>query len=218
MDDRDAEPISFKPSIDTFVLSNTLSEYYENIADQVMETMTNDILTSVEQLPMHTQRFGTSPQDDCLISLDLFISTLQNHLWFVRSDLLGCIRSLVETHLPALLSSSFPDGKDDVFPLPQMIADLTRDIKILNRVMRYELGRVINPKETSGIVLRQSMSGCPTATRLNWQRYLNVNGYLDSTRWLQNKLERIEQVLHVEFDARIKDIIQSVTEDFLIDE
>lgn len=37
---------SLSPSVDVVVMTNTLSEYYENIVDQVMATLTEDIMAS----------------------------------------------------------------------------------------------------------------------------------------------------------------------------
>ncbi|KAG0167720.1 hypothetical protein DFQ30_005734 [Apophysomyces sp. BC1015] len=208
--------LSFGPSIDAFVLTNTLCEYYENIVDQVMETITDEILTSAAHSSRTIQRLDRPLHDRCSISLDMFMNTLENQLYDVRSDLLASIRPLVEVHLPPSFPDSFPT--DDASPLPRMIADLTRDVNILNRRMGFELGQVINAEETTGIILRQSMPRCSAAIRFTRQKYVYFDEYHKTTTWLRSRLERIHRVLHIEFDARIKDAIQSITEDFLIDE
>lgn len=44
--DNNSPRISLSPSVDVVVMTNTLSEYYENIVDQVMATLTEDVMAS----------------------------------------------------------------------------------------------------------------------------------------------------------------------------
>ncbi|ORZ14575.1 hypothetical protein BCR42DRAFT_492395 [Absidia repens] len=94
-------------NIDVVTLSTSLGEYYEGIADQVLISFTQKILSSA-QLSFKSK--GDSHYQDVDPKIQkTFLHSLESHLNFMRGNLIASVQPLVDTNLPWVLSPS--EGK-----------------------------------------------------------------------------------------------------------
>ncbi|KAI9277198.1 hypothetical protein BDA99DRAFT_430310 [Phascolomyces articulosus] len=193
-------------------MTNALSEYYENIVDQVMATLTEEITLSAPRSYMSIHHYGR-----CRTSLRSFVHDLRDHLNLMRANLLGSIRPLVESNLPNITVIG---------------ARLTEDILALNRHICLQLGLILNVEEAADIIINQSM---PThdidemdeKEALAWLETLRRESEQQEeqrpesralTHWLRSWLSEVEEILKVQFDERVQDATQLILEDFLVDD
>ncbi|KAI9498316.1 hypothetical protein BDB00DRAFT_755133 [Zychaea mexicana] len=200
-------------------MTNALSEYYENIVDQVMATLTEEITLSAPR--------------SYITSLRSFVHDLRDHLNLMRANLLASIRPLVESNLPSVLPYTQQQQQQQQQDIAVIGARLTEDILSLNRHIVLQLGLILNVEEAADIIISQSM---PTrvllledATHLQalaWLETLRRESEEEQqrpesralTHWLRSWLSEVEEILRVQFDERVQDATQSILEDFLIDD
>ncbi|KAI8085048.1 uncharacterized protein BX664DRAFT_360838 [Halteromyces radiatus] len=150
--------------INSYMLSNSLTDYYESIVDQVMETTIDDIISSA---PHSYTLLYPDHVNDCQASLCPFIHALRDHLNFMRANLIASVRPLVDSNLPALplkMTSSTNNNKyktkndDHLASTAHAIASqLTETLTVLNQRMSIQLGLIVNAKEAADIIIRQSV-------------------------------------------------------------
>ncbi|KAG2215474.1 hypothetical protein INT45_003168 [Circinella minor] len=173
-------------SIDTLAMTNALSEYYENIVDQVMATLTKEITLSAPRSYMSIHHYGSVRRGRCRMSLRSFVHDLRDHLNLMRANLLASIRPLVESNLPSVLpytqeqhiqqqrrrrnmnynnnnNNNNDNNNDDDKDITVIGARLTEDILALNRHLGLQLGLILNVEEAADIIISQSM---PTSVLL----------------------------------------------------
>ncbi|CAO3590702.1 unnamed protein product [Absidia cylindrospora] len=98
---------STSSNIDVVTLSTSLGEYYEGIADQVLISFTQKILSSAQ---LSFKAKGDSRYQDVDPKIQkTFLHSLESHLNFMRGNLIASVQPLVDTNLPWVLSPS--DGK-----------------------------------------------------------------------------------------------------------
>ncbi|CAO3596598.1 unnamed protein product [Absidia cylindrospora] len=218
------------PKVISQTLSSDLTYYYENIVDQVMETTTNDIITSAP----HAYDL-LYPGYDCQVSTCPFISTLHDHLNLMRANLIASVRPLFDCNLPALLSKSTLSNNDDYTSTADTMTNQMMEILIvLNQRLSIQLGLIINANNAASIIIHQSVPRTHSERRFSrtrrhrsssqtfsWHAHENlswksdgVNNYKDRankalTEWLRLWLSDIENTLYTQFDDRIEDIIRN---------
>ncbi|ORY94752.1 hypothetical protein BCR43DRAFT_516389 [Syncephalastrum racemosum] len=130
------------------MLTSALSEYYENIVDQVVVTLIEDITSSAPYSYMSIYHISPMKRGADRAPVRLFVHALRDHLNLMRANLLASIHPLVESNLPAIFS-----------PLPSTLAanELTEDILALNRHIGFQLGLIVNVNEAADIMIAQSM-------------------------------------------------------------
>ncbi|KAF7720808.1 hypothetical protein EC973_006008 [Apophysomyces ossiformis] len=209
-----------------------MSEYYENIVDQVLETTTEKIISSASQQVIASQILQKSTGN----TVQSFVRTLHSHLNFVRADLLSAVRPLVESNIPALLPVSLvgtmhlneDDDDDDAdqyqnennnaLPSAPVIAsELTEVFLTLNKHMAIQLGLIVNVDEKAHSIVQQCIRNMKPLPNSVHQTDDGQASEMLST-WLHTWLGQIETTLSVEFDGRVHDAIQSIMEDFLIED
>ncbi|KAL0092309.1 hypothetical protein J3Q64DRAFT_1694833 [Phycomyces blakesleeanus] len=212
-----AFPLTHTSTIDTLTLTNSLSDYYENIVNQVMETMTRDIVVSAPHtfMDIHSHTLG---DHSCRTSLRAFIRSLHTQLDGLQTHLLDSVRPLVESNLPSHARPSLDTAK------------LNDAIIILNRHISFQLDIILNPPNTARRVIQQSITKIDDQM---WddtlvQRPIQMTSSLledstlreasELTTWLAGSLSEMGGILRVEFDGRVQDAMQSMMEDFLEDE
>ncbi|KAI9492641.1 hypothetical protein BDB00DRAFT_976742 [Zychaea mexicana] len=133
-------------------VQNSLCEYYEDIVDQVMETVTNSIFASASHSFMTVRHYQVTGHDQCKTSLPSFVHALGDHLTLVRSNLLASVRPLVQTDLEVILPLTKITSSE--------LALYTRvnDAVIhLNQRLAEQLGQMINVNEAANIIISQSL-------------------------------------------------------------
>ncbi|KAI8149702.1 hypothetical protein BJV82DRAFT_504432 [Fennellomyces sp. T-0311] len=193
-------------------VQNSLCEYYEDIVDQVMETVTESIFASASH--------------SFMTSLPSFVHTLGDHLTLVRSNLLASVRPLVESDLEVVL----PIEKSSELALYTRVNEA---VIHLNQRLAEQLGQIVNVEESSNIIISQSLAlvavlssffqskeqqPVPMEEQRPRHRSIENNEAAIMTRWLHSWLSEIPGILAVEFDKRMHEAVQSVLEDFLADE
>ncbi|KAI9306685.1 hypothetical protein BJ944DRAFT_177826 [Cunninghamella echinulata] len=141
------------------MLSNSLTDYYENIVDQVMETTIEDIISSA---PHTYTLIYPDHVSDCQASLCPFLHALRDHLNFMRANLIASVRPLVDSNLPSLplrmIKNNNKDTLDTVtITSPNIANQLSEAIIVLNQRISFQLGLIINANEASDIIIRQSV-------------------------------------------------------------
>ncbi|ORZ05859.1 hypothetical protein BCR42DRAFT_443585 [Absidia repens] len=232
--------------INSYTLSNSLTDYYESIVDQVMETTIDDIITSA---PHSYTLLYPDHVNDCQASLCPFIHALRDHLNFMRANLIASVRPLVDSNLPTLPLKMTSSSNDDLASTAHIMAtQLTETLIVLNQRMSIQLGLIINANDAADIIIRQSVpltnseprhsrhqrrstSSSSAYTRRapnksSWNSevtdYYNDKQQSKATKamteWLHLWLSEIESILYAQFDDRIQDVIQAIMEDFLVEE
>ncbi|CAO3622169.1 unnamed protein product [Cunninghamella blakesleeana] len=227
--------------INSYMLSNSLTDYYENIVDQVMETTIEDIISSA---PHSYTLIYPDHVSDCQASLCPFLHALRDHLNFMRANLIASVRPLVDSNLPSLPLKMTKNTKYELSATASNIANqLSETIIVLNQRISFQLGLIINANEASDIIIRQSVPLTNSEQSSNGFRNrhpLKSNMKVDNDDWNNDEIEfyneqqqskstksmiewlfiwlsDIEGTLYSQFDERIQDVIQSIMEDFLIE-
>ncbi|KAG0168740.1 hypothetical protein DFQ28_002579 [Apophysomyces sp. BC1034] len=205
-----------------------MSEYYENIVDQVLETTTEKIISAAPNSYIAAQR---SQKD--VATVQTFVRGLQGHLNYMRADLLSAVRPLVESNIPSLLPVSlvgtmhlneddddddaeqYQDSNNSLPSAPVIASELTEVFLTLNKHMAIQLGLIVNADEAANNIVQQSIQNPHTS---DVSKKHGETGSEILTKWLQSWFAQIEVTLCTEFDGRVHDAIQSIMEDFLIDD
>ncbi|KAI9314265.1 hypothetical protein BX666DRAFT_1814607, partial [Dichotomocladium elegans] len=213
-------------------VTNALSDYYENIVDQVMATLTEEITLSAPHSFITSFRF--------------FVHALRDHLNLMRSNLLASIRPLVESNLPVILEHKNTAHQHTLAANPDAaisttgLSGLTEDILTLNRHIGNQLGLIVNMDEAADIIINQSIpaslfdehvqqeAAVVVVSRQRWRLSNSKDQHIQQqqeqrpeskvlSNWLRSWLAEIEHIISVQFDERVQDATQSILEDFLLD-
>ncbi|KAI8144858.1 hypothetical protein BJV82DRAFT_712194 [Fennellomyces sp. T-0311] len=171
---RDQQQPPSVTSIDAVAFTNALSEYYENIVDQVMSTLTEEITLSAPHSYMSIHHYGSIRRGRCRTSLRSFVHDLRDHLNLMRANLLASIRPLVESNLPSVLP------QQQTSDITVIGAGLTEDILALNRHIGLQLGLILNVEEAADIIISQSM---PTSVLLLEDVAHQQDSTVTAARW-----------------------------------
>ncbi|ORZ12693.1 hypothetical protein BCR42DRAFT_75513 [Absidia repens] len=223
------------PKVISHTLSTGLTDYYENIVDQVMETTIDDIITAAP----HAYDL-LYPGYDCQVSTCSFISTLRDHLNLMRANLIASVHPLFDSNLPVLLSKLTLSNNDDDFTgtADTMTNQVMELLIVLNQRLSIQLGLIINANDAARIIIHQSVPHHSSkrqfsrtrrrrssSKQFSWHAHENlswnsdgVNNYKDRankalTEWLHLWLSDIENILYTQFDDRIEDVIRNAIAD-----
>ncbi|KAI8059284.1 hypothetical protein BC940DRAFT_338276 [Gongronella butleri] len=225
--DTGAQNVDLKPyvlsstHINSYMLSNSLTDYYEAIVDQVMETSIGDIISSA---PHSYMLFYPDHVSGCQASVCPFIHALGDHLNLMKSNLVASVRPLVDAHLPTLPLKMMPATNEaKTVDVVQVANQLSEAMNILNQRMALHLGLIINANEAAEIIIRQSVPLTNSEHTSDASEYADTHKTATKatkamTEWLHLWLSEIEGVFYSQFDERIQDVIQSILEDFLVEE
>ncbi|KAI8346904.1 hypothetical protein EDC96DRAFT_521363 [Choanephora cucurbitarum] len=224
-----------------FLLVESLSEYYENIVDQVMLDVSEDILSFVPQSISHGE----------VEVRQLAQKSLNRNLNFMRASLLASVNPLVSTDIPqinglteiqqeAIVSMTSEEQISHEDNQQELEATLLSSIMTLNKKISHQLGLIVNAKQSSSILIRQantrtltkSKTG-PTVVTIEWKlrRPFQINVHREEktetieqqydvtseSEWLHHQLSAIEVNLLNEFDDRAQEAVQLVMESLALD-
>lgn len=231
----------------SFLLTESLSEYYENIVDQVMLDVSEQVLTTIPQTISH---------GDVEVR-QLAQKSLTRNLNFMRASLLASVSPLVSTDIPqisgltaiqneASLSKLSPitttSNEDKIQEIETILLD---SILTLNKKISHQLGLIVNAKQSSSILIRQANTypitntaqhkkkeNKPTVITVEWKlrQPFQINlireeqkddseeeNILSESQWLFEQLSAVEQNLLDEFNDRTQDAILLVMESLSLD-
>ncbi|KAG2220460.1 hypothetical protein INT45_004202 [Circinella minor] len=222
-------------------IENSLSEYYKDIVDQVMESVTESIFASASHSFMTVRHYQVSNHDD--------------HLTLVRSNLLASVRPLVQSDLQVILPMEELASSSEL----TLTTRVNRVVIHLNQRLAEQLGHMINVDEATDKIIRQSLvdnrylAHCtgqksaqlqleqllaaltsffnsPKKTNQSVEsssvvieqqhkkkprhRSIETNEAVLMSQWLHSWLSEIPGILTIEFDKRMHEAVQSVLEDF----
>ncbi|ORX57071.1 hypothetical protein DM01DRAFT_1334627 [Hesseltinella vesiculosa] len=212
-DEIDLTPYVISSShINSYMLSNSLTDYYESIVDQVMESSMTDIIRSA---PHSYKLFYPDHVTDCKASVCPFMHALSDHLNLMKSNLVASVRPLVDANLPTLPLKMTPaKANSKNVDFVKVATQLSEALNVLNQRMALHLGLIINANEAADIIIRQSVP-LPNSEQPSEN---DTKATKAMTEWLHLWLMEIEGVFYSQFDERIQDITQSILEDVLIEE
>lgn len=228
-----------------FLLTESLSEYYENIVDQVMLDVSDQVLTTLPEIISH---------GDVEVR-QLAQKSLNRNLNFMRASLLASVNPLVSTDIPQIAglttiqneasSSKLSSSTVTEDKTQQMESILLESIMTLNKKISHQLGLIVNAEQSSSILIRQANShpqhnndrqeiNKSTVITVEWKLRQpfqinvireepktitsNVNDDMVSeSEWLFNQLTAVELNLLNEFNDRTLDAIQLVMESLALD-
>ncbi|KAI7856263.1 hypothetical protein BDC45DRAFT_63556 [Circinella umbellata] len=134
-------------------IENSLSEYYKDIVDQVMESVTESIFASASHSFMTVRHYQVSNHDQCKTSLPSFVHALNDHLTLVRSNLLASVRPLIQSDLQVILPMEELSSSSELAPSTRV----NRAVIHLNQRLAEQLGNMINVDEATDKIIRQSL-------------------------------------------------------------
>ncbi|KAI9261645.1 hypothetical protein BDA99DRAFT_538033 [Phascolomyces articulosus] len=136
----------------TVAVQNSLCEYYEDIVDQVMETVTDSIFASASNSFMTVRHYQVTGHDQCKTSLPSFVHALGDHLTLVRSNLLASVRPLVQSDLQVILPiEKFMSSELALY------TRVNEAVIHLNQRLAEQLGQIVNVDEAANIIISQSL-------------------------------------------------------------
>ncbi|KAG1438268.1 hypothetical protein G6F56_012708 [Rhizopus delemar] len=204
-------------------LTETLSGFYETVIDQVMLDVSEDIL---KYIPSSISHENIQARHSVIKSMD-------RQLNFMRASLLASVNPLVSLDIHRTVELEQSDLEDT----EKLTKKLITALPSLNEKISHQLGLIINAKQSSVILMRQAASlvhrttmGKSTAIKVEWKlrqpfqinvvRENQYNQEMDTTiesQWLLEKLSKIEINLLDEFNDRVQEVAELVTERFIID-
>ncbi|KAI8347337.1 hypothetical protein BD560DRAFT_411116 [Blakeslea trispora] len=223
------------------LLVESLSEYYENIVDQVMLDVSENVLSFVPQSISHGE----------VEVRQLAQKSLNRNLNFMRASLLASVNPLVSTDISqvsglteiqqeAILSMASEGQRSHQDNQQELEETLLSSIMTLNKKISHQLGLIVNAKQSSSILIRQantrtitkSKTG-PTVVTIEWklrqpfqinvhreEKLETIEKQYDMTsesEWLHHQLAAIETDLLNEFDDRAQEAVQLVMESLSLD-
>ncbi|KAI8991365.1 hypothetical protein BDF20DRAFT_967443 [Mycotypha africana] len=230
-----------------FLLTESLSEYYENIIDQVMLDVSEEVLSTLPRM--------LSSQDD-VEARQLAEKSFNRNLNFMRASLLASINPLISTDLPQIDGFSTSISAKEAKKLE---ATLTKSILTLNKKISHQLGLIVNAERSSSILIRQAIlhnsnhnsshknkvvtvewhlrkpfqiniiheeeeeEGASVATTATHDHKDSANlvttttNVATETQWLYQELSTVETDLLNEFDDRVEEAVQLVMETLALD-
>ncbi|KAI9476511.1 MAG: hypothetical protein EXX96DRAFT_507784 [Benjaminiella poitrasii] len=218
-----------------FLLTESLSEYYENIVDQVMLDLTEDVLSFLPESISHGDvEVRQSSQ-----------KSMNRNLNFMRASLLASINPLVSTDIPQVHGFDIIQDKytkaanTEQQELESILSDA---ILTLNKKISHQLGLIVNAEQSSSILIRQASTQLtrsqaanvekPTVITVEWKlrRPFQINVFRErrsaastiendalESEWLFSQLSSVEINLLNEFNDRVEEAIQVVMETLSFD-
>ncbi|KAI8095751.1 hypothetical protein BDF21DRAFT_328897 [Thamnidium elegans] len=218
-----------------FVLTESLSEYYENIVDQVMLDVSETVLSFIPQSISHGD----------IEVRQLAQKSLNRNLNFMRASLLASVNPLVSTDIPQIAGLTTIQNEANLIKLTaletehdqQMETLLFDSIMTLNKKISHQLGLIVNAEQSSSILIRQATTQRitqkqenPTIITVEWklrqpfqfnlirEQVESVNtDLIVQSEWLLEQLSLVEQSLFNEFNDRTEEAVQLVLESLALD-
>ncbi|KAG2213427.1 hypothetical protein INT47_009101 [Mucor saturninus] len=217
-----------------FLLTESLSEYYENIVDQVMLDVSENVLSYIPK---------SISQGDVEVR-QLAQKSLNRNLNFMRASLLASVNPLVSTDIPQI--AGLTTIQNEATKLSEEINQHTEEMEslllesilTLNKKISHQLGLIVNAEQSSAILIRQAntaqrtrQENKPTVITVEWklrqpfqinvlreeQETTNNDIVLLESEWLFDQLSLVEENLLTEFDDRTQEAIQLVMESLALD-
>ncbi|CAO3669431.1 unnamed protein product [Rhizopus stolonifer] len=195
-----AAPVFSTPKLieNGLVLTEALSDFYENIIDQVMLDVSEDVLRYLPDTLSPTAEGRQS-----------VIKSMDRNLNFMRASLLASVTPLVSTDIPQITGL-------DTLQTKTIEQDMLVALPELNQKISHQLGLIINAKQSSLILIRQASALVQTITvewKLRQPFQLNIVHQDDiNADWLFEKLSHVQVDLLNEFNDRIQEAVQLVLE------
>ncbi|KAL7314488.1 hypothetical protein PS15m_006052 [Mucor circinelloides] len=215
-----------------FLLTESLSEYYENIVDQVMLDVSEDVLTYLPQSISHGN----------VEARHLAQKSMNRNLNFMRASLLASVNPLVSTDIPqieGLNTVQQIDNTQERTNQDEIEANLLVSIMTLNKKISHQLGLIVNAEQSSSILMRQATTQIikqvdiekPTVVTVEWKLrqpfQINVirqeeqqqqqQDVTSESEWLYEQLSSVEINLLNEFNDRAQEAVQLVMESLALD-
>lgn len=214
-----------------FLLTESLSEYYENIVDQVMLDVSEDVLTYLPQSISHGN----------VEARHLAQKSMDRNLNFMRASLLASVNPLVSTDIPqieGLNTVQQIDNTQERTNQDEIEANLHDSIMTLNKKISHQLGLIVNAEQSSSILMRQATTQIikqaevekPTVVTVEWKLrqpfQINVirqeeqqqqQDVTSESEWLYGQLSSVEINLLNEFNDRAQEAVQLVMESLALD-
>ncbi|KAK4509278.1 uncharacterized protein ATC70_007628 [Mucor velutinosus] len=214
-----------------FLLTESLSEYYENIVDQVMLDVSEDVLTYLPQSISHGN----------VEARHLAQKSMNRNLNFMRASLLASVNPLVSTDIPlieGLGAVQQIDNTQERTNQDEIEANLLGSIMTLNKKISHQLGLIVNAEQSSSILMRQATTQItkqveiekPTVVTVEWKLrqpfQINVirqeeqqqqQDVTSESEWLYGQLSSVEINLLNEFNDRAQEAVQLVMESLALD-
>ncbi|KAF1798135.1 hypothetical protein V8B55DRAFT_1551863 [Mucor lusitanicus] len=214
-----------------FLLTESLSEYYENIVDQVMLDVSEDVLTYLPQSISHGN----------VEARHLAQKSMNRNLNFMRASLLASVNPLVSTDIPqieGLNAVQQIDNTQERTNQDEIEANLLGSIMTLNKKISHQLGLIVNAEQSSSILMRQATTQIskqveiekPTVVTVEWKLrqpfQINVirqeeqqqqQDVTSESEWLYGQLSSVEINLLNEFNDRAQEAVQLVMESLALD-
>lgn len=209
-----AAPVFSTPKLieNGLVLTEALSDFYENIIDQVMLDVSEDVLRYLPDTLSPTAEGNLLLNDGVsytLIGRQSVIKSMDRNLNFMRASLLASVTPLVSTDIPQITGL-------DTLQTKTIEQDMLVALPELNQKISHQLGLIINAKQSSLILIRQASALVQTITvewKLRQPFQLNIVHQDDiNADWLFEKLSHVQVDLLNEFNDRIQEAIQLVLE------
>ncbi|KAI9250769.1 hypothetical protein BY458DRAFT_524267 [Sporodiniella umbellata] len=200
-----AAPVFSTPKMveNGLMLTEALSDFYENIIDQVMLDVSEDVLRYLPE----TISADAEGRHSVIQSID-------RNLNFMRASLLASVGPLVSTDIPQIAGLN-------TLQLTTLEEDMAVAIPQLNQKISRQLGLILNAKQSSRILIRQASSLTKTITvewklrqpfQLNIVRQTKEEENNAQADWLYEKLSHVQVDLLNEFNDRTQEAIQLVVE------
>lgn len=214
-----------------FLLTESLSEYYENIVDQVMLDVSENVLTYLPQSISHGN----------VEARHLAQRSMDRNLNFMRASLLASVNPLVSTDIPQIEGLSTIqqiDNTQEHTNQDEIEAHLHDSIMTLNKKISHQLGLIVNAEQSTSILMRQATTQIikqveiekPTVVTVEWKLrqpfQINVirqkehqqqQDVTSESEWLYGQLSSVEISLLNEFNDRAQEAVRLVMESLALD-
>ncbi|KAI7901103.1 uncharacterized protein BX663DRAFT_437981 [Cokeromyces recurvatus] len=209
-----------------FLLTDSLSEYYESIVNQVMLDVTEDVLSYVPKSIYYDNIEGRQSAQ----------KSMTRNLNFMRASLLASINPLVSTDIPQINEFIQVQNQYKKATKEEQLGPILLDaILSLNKKLSHQLGLIVNAEQSSSILLRQASaqfiknnqpnldSSSTITVEWNLRKPFQINVFQEKKavqpqiinleiEWLYNQLSLVETNLLNEFNDRIEEAIDLIIE------
>ncbi|GAB5592397.1 hypothetical protein Unana1_07297 [Umbelopsis nana] len=201
----------------SYLLFESLCEYYENISDEVLESSTLDML--FEDGLYDALKTDLGPLD----ARPLLQSTLRVHLSINHANILSRIRPLVAEILPTLLPLDQQNqGAEDWLPGDRTAEALVPTLYNLNQIMGFRLGAYMKSDALLKELGNRASMVCKPQDTFEVPNQQNLQlpdlSLANSRAHLTSRFEETKQELWTQYDEQLDDVIRVVMEDYMDDE
>lgn len=176
-----------------FLLTESLSEYYENIVDQVMLDVSENVLSYIPKSISQGDVEGNNTRHNQIFILvtpfffflkivrQLAQKSLNRNLNFMRASLLASVNPLVSTDIPQIaglttIQNEASKLSEENKHTEEMESLLLESILTLNKKISHQLGLIVNAEQSSAILIRQAntaqrtrQENKPTVITVEWK-------------------------------------------------